>query len=74
MVQLNGTMQDNVELMRLHTMYEQVMIQEELFLKEKVGYKWVLDDDRNTSYCHEKVNARRRQSFKKLLLYDDINI
>lgn len=57
---------DNIELNHLQALYQHASNQEEIFWKEKVGNKYVLDSDRNTAFFHEIVKASWAKSVTKL--------
>ena len=41
---------------------ERILLQDELFFKQKASSDWVNFGDRNTTYCHARVNARKTHS------------
>lgn len=61
----------DIELKRLPVVYNQEIIQEEIYWKEKLGDKWIIEGDRNMEFGHAKVKSRWNKQVKKLLLGED---
>lgn len=54
---MNRSIAENIELKRVQTLYQQALVLEEIFRKEKAGDKWIKKGDNNTAYFHAKVKA-----------------
>lgn len=67
----NWLVDRNVELKILQALYQQALLQVEIFWKEKVGDKWITEGERNTSYFHAKANESRKGHTTRIQLEED---